>query len=246
MTSPVLLVTGGSRGLGAATAKLAAKRGFDVAINYHRDEDAAEAVAAAVRETGQKALVVKADVRQEVEVSVMFELIDARLGRLTHLVCSSGITGPISTVETIEEVALQDIFNINVLGTFYSVRGAIPRISTKHGGAGGAIVLLSSMAATLGGANEFVAYAASKGAIDSMTIGLARELAGEGIRVNAVAPGLIDTEIQPKGRVERIGPSVPVGRAGTAEEVAESILFLLSEEASAYVAGTILRISGGR
>lgn len=246
MTSPVLLVTGGSRGLGAATAKLAAQRGFDVAVNYNRDAAAAESVVAAVKAAGPRAVAIQADCSKAEQVPALFDRVDKELGRLTHMVYSSGITGPVSRVDALDDQTLREVMEINVFGAFYCVREAAKRISRKRGGAGGAIVLLSSMASVFGGAEEFVVYAASKGAIDSMTVGLARELAADGIRVNAVAPGLIDTEIQPKGRVERIGPSVPVGRAGTAEEVAEAILFLLDERSSAYVAGTILRISGGR
>jgi NAD(P)-dependent dehydrogenase (short-subunit alcohol dehydrogenase family) len=244
-SAPVLLVTGGSRGIGAATARLAATRGFEVAVNYRSDQQAAEKVAADVESAGRKAIVIKGDMAKETDVKRVFEAVDAKFGKLTHLVYSSGITGPVSRVDEIEALALQQVMSINVLGAFYCARAAIRRMSTKHGGAGGSIVLLSSMAATLGGGGEFVVYAASKGAIDSMTVGLAREVAGEGIRVNAVAPGLIDTDIQPPGRVERIGPSVPIGRAGKAEEVAESVVFLLSD-AAAYVSGTILRVSGAR
>lgn len=244
-STPVLLVTGGSRGIGAATARLAASRGFDVAVNYKSDQQAADKVVADIKAAGRRAIAVKGDMAKEADVKSVFDAVDAGLGKLTHLVYSSGITGPVSRVDEIEDSALQQVISINVLGAFYCARAAVRRMSTKHGGAGGSIVLLSSMAATIGGGGEFVIYAASKGAIDSMTVGLAREVAAEGIRVNAVAPGLIDTDIQPPGRVERIGPSVPIGRAGKAEEVAESIVFLLSD-AAAYVSGTILRVSGAR
>ncbi|HET9902417.1 MAG TPA: SDR family oxidoreductase [Xanthobacteraceae bacterium] len=244
-TAPVLLITGGSRGLGAATARLAAKRGFDVAVNYRSDAGAAEKVVAEVKAAGRRAVAIQADVAQELEVETLFETVDATLGRLTHFVYSSGITGPVSRVESLADKDIQQVLAVNVAGAFYCTRAAIKRMSQKHGGQGGSIVLLSSMASVLGGGGEYVLYAASKGAIDSMTVGLAREVAGEGIRVNAVSPGLIDTEIQPPGRVERVGPTVPIGRAGRAEEVAEAILYLLSDAAS-YVAGTILRVSGGR
>lgn len=244
-SSPVLLVTGGSRGIGAATARLGAAMGFDVAVNYKGNKAAADQVVAAIRGIGRKAVAIKGDMRNPRDVTRMFAEVDDTLGRLTHLVYSSGITGPVSRVDSVDDAALDEVIGINVLGAFYCARAAVQRMSTKHGGSGGSIVLLSSMAATIGGAGEFVVYAASKGAIDSMTIGLSREVAAEGIRVNAVAPGLIDTEIQPPGRVDRLGPSVPMGRAGTAEEVAESILFLLSD-AAAYVTGTIIRVSGGR
>jgi NAD(P)-dependent dehydrogenase (short-subunit alcohol dehydrogenase family) len=244
-SSPVLLITGGSRGLGAATARLAAQRGFDIAVNYRSDEQAAQKVVADVKAAGRRAVAIKADVAQEVEVEMLFEAVDAALGPLTHMVYSSGITGPVSRVDALADSDIQEVLAINVAGAFYCARAAVKRMSTKHGGSGGSIVLLSSMAAVIGGGGEYVLYAASKGAIDAMTVGLSREVAGEGIRVNAVCPGLIDTEIQPPGRVERVGPSVPIGRAGKAEEVAEAIVYLLSDAAS-YVAGTILRVSGGR
>jgi NAD(P)-dependent dehydrogenase (short-subunit alcohol dehydrogenase family) len=246
MTSaPVLLITGGSRGLGAATAKLAATRGYDVAINYKRDRAAADAVVAAIKAAGRRAVAVQGDMANRAEVDRMFETVDKELGRLSHFVYSSGITGPVSRVEALEDADIREVIALNVEGAFYCARAAAPRISTKHGGPGGAIVLLSSMASVLGGGGEYVLYGASKGAIDSMTVGLSRELAGEGVRVNAVSPGLIDTEIQPPGRVERVGPSVPIGRAGHADEVAEAIVFLLSDAAS-YITGSILRVSGGR
>jgi NAD(P)-dependent dehydrogenase (short-subunit alcohol dehydrogenase family) len=242
---PVLFITGGSRGLGAATARLAGGLGYDVAVNYKSDKQAAESVVSAVRGAGRKAISVRGDMADPRDVKRAFSEVDDNLGRLTHFVYSSGITGPVKRVDQLDDATIQDVMAINVLGAFYCAREAVLRMSTKHGGSGGAIVLLSSMAATLGGGGEYVCYAASKGAIDSMTVGLAREVAPEGIRVNAVAPGLIDTEIQPPGRVERVGPSVPIGRAGQADEVAEAILFLLSD-AARYIAGTILRVSGGR
>lgn len=244
-STPVLLVTGGSRGIGAATARQAAVLGFDVAINYKRDQAAADAVVATVRAAGRKAVAIRGDMADPADVTRTFAEVDKSLGRLTHLVHSAGITGAESRVEALTDELLREVIEINVMGAFYCVRAAIPRMSTKQGGTGGAIVLLSSMAATIGGAGEFVCYAASKGAIDSMTVGLAREVAAEGIRVNAVAPGLIDTDIQPPGRVQRVGPQVPIGRAGKADEVAEAICFLLSD-AARYIAGTILRVSGGR
>jgi NAD(P)-dependent dehydrogenase (short-subunit alcohol dehydrogenase family) len=243
--APVLLVTGGSRGLGAATAKLAGVMGFDVAVNYKRDKDAADNVVAAVRAAGRRAIAVRGDVANPRDVAHMFSAVDDNLGRLTHLVFSSGITGPVSRVDGLDDTSIEQVMAINVNGAFYCARAAIQRMSTKHGGQGGAIVLLSSMASTLGGGGEYVCYAASKGAIDSMTVGLAREVAAEGIRVNAVSPGLIDTDIQPPGRVQKVGPSVPSGRAGTADQVAEAIMFLLTDSAR-YIAGTILRVSGGR
>jgi NAD(P)-dependent dehydrogenase (short-subunit alcohol dehydrogenase family) len=246
MTSaPILLITGGSRGLGAATAKLAATRGYDIAVNYRRDRAAADAVVAAVKAAGRRAIAVQGDMANRADVDRMFSTVDAELGRLSHLVYSSGITGPVSRIESLSDEDIREVVALNVEGAFYCARAAVPRISTKHGGPGGSIVLLSSMASVLGGGGEYVLYAASKGAIDAMTVGLSRELAAEGVRVNAVSPGLIDTEIQPPGRVERVGPSVPIGRAGRAEEVAEAIVFLLSDAAS-YISGTIVRVSGAR
>jgi NAD(P)-dependent dehydrogenase (short-subunit alcohol dehydrogenase family) len=245
MTIPILLVTGAGRGIGAATAKLAAARGFDVAINYLRDRQSADTVVATVQSTGRRAIAVQANMSSEADILRMFEVVDDKLGRLTHLVYNTGITGPISRVESIDTKALREILDINVLGAFLCAKAAIARMSTRHGGPGGAMVLLSSAMATLGGAGEYVGYSASKGAIESMTIGLARELAGDGIRVNAVAPGPIATDIHPPGRLERITQAVPLARPGTVEEVAESVVFLLSE-ASSYTTGAILRVAGGR
>jgi NAD(P)-dependent dehydrogenase (short-subunit alcohol dehydrogenase family) len=242
---PVLLVAGGSRGIGAATATLAAARGFDVAVNYLRDSAAAEVVVAAIEAQGRAAIAVPADMACERDVERAFATVDRKLGTLTHLVYSCGITGPNSRLEAVETETLRKVLDLNVLGALLCTRAAIARISVKHGGRGGAIVLLSSAAATIGSAGEYVWYAASKGAIDSMTLGLARELAGDGIRVNAVAPGIIATQIHPPGRIDRLAPTAPMARAGTAAEVAEAIVFLLSE-ASSYVTGTVLRVAGGR
>jgi NAD(P)-dependent dehydrogenase (short-subunit alcohol dehydrogenase family) len=245
MTTPILLVTGAGRGIGAATARLAAARGFDVAVNYLKDSKSADAVVATVQSTGRRAIAVQANMSSEADILRMFEVVDDKLGALTHLVYNTGITGPISRVESIDTKALREILDINVLGAFLCAKAAIARMSTRHGGPGGAMVLLSSAMATLGGAGEYVGYSASKGAIESMTIGLARELAGDGIRVNAVAPGPIATDIHPPGRLERITQAVPLARPGTVEEVAESVVFLLSE-ASSYTTGAILRVAGGR
>ncbi|BAT60628.1 glucose 1-dehydrogenase 1 [Variibacter gotjawalensis] len=246
MASPIVLITGGSRGLGAAAARLAASRGFDVAANYKSNRAAADAVVADVKKHGRRAIAVQGDMAIPTDVERVFAEVDTGLGRLTHLVYSSGIVGPPSRVEAISDEALQDVMGINVLGAFYCARAAIKRISTKHGGQGGAIVLVSSVAAQIGGAGEFVCYAASKGAIDTMTKGLAQELAKEGVRVNAVSPGVIDTDIQPPGRVDRLGPLVPMGRAGTADEVAEAIVFLLDDRAGSYITAANLGITGGR
>ena len=243
--SKILLITGAGRGIGAATARLAAARGYDVAVNYLRDEKAANDVVSAVKAAGQRAVAIQGDVAIEADVARTFATIDKELGRLTHLVYNAGSTGGNSRLEAADTAMIRSVIELNVLGALMCAKAAIPRMSAKHGGPGGAIVMLSSVAATLGSAGEYVWYAASKGAVDSMTIGLARELAGDGIRVNAVAPGIIATEIHPPGRLERLAPLTPIGRAGTPDEIAESVLFLLSD-ASSYTTGTVLRVSGGR
>ena len=244
-TSPIVLITGASRGIGAATAKLAATRGFDVAVNYLKDQASADAVVADIKAAGRRAVAVQADMAQEADIVRMFDTVDRELGRLTHLVYNTGITGPISRIESLASKDAQEILAVNVLGAFLCARAAIPRISIRQGGRGGAMVFLSSAMATLGGAGEYVMYSTSKGAIESLTIGLARELAGEGVRVNAVAPGPIATDIHPPGRLERITQTVPLARAGTMAEVAEAVVFLLSE-ASTYTTGAVLRVAGGR
>ena len=243
--SKILLITGAGRGIGAATARLAAARGYDVAVNYLRDEKAANDVVSAVKAAGQRAVAIQGDAAIEAEVARTFATIDKELGRLTHLVYNAGSTGGNSRLEAADTAMIRSVIELNVLGALMCAKAAIPRMSAKHGGPGGAIVMLSSVAATLGSAGEYVWYAASKGAVDSMTIGLARELAGDGIRVNAVAPGIIATDIHPPGRLERLAPLTPIGRAGTPDEIAESVLFLLSD-ASSYTTGTVLRVSGGR
>jgi NAD(P)-dependent dehydrogenase (short-subunit alcohol dehydrogenase family) len=242
---PVLLVTGASRGIGAACARLAGARGFAVGVNYVRDRRAADEVVGAIRASGGNAVAIQGDMKAEADIERVLQTLEREFGRITHLVYNSGITGAPSRLEAAKTETLREVLDLNVLGALLCVRAAVPRISTKHGGAGGAIVLISSAAATLGSPGEYVWYAASKGAVESMTVGLARELAADEIRVNAVAPGLIATGIHPPGRLERMAPAVPVGRAGTAEEVGEAILFLLSDAAS-YVTGTVLRVAGGR
>jgi len=245
----VLIVTGGSRGIGAATATLAAKRGYAVCVNYRSNQAAAEAVVAGIRDAGGTALAVGADVAVEDDVVRLFETVDAALGPLTALVNNAGILEKQSRVEQIEAARIDRIFATNVRGTFICAREAVRRMSTKNGGQGGAIVNLSSRAAQLGAPGEYVDYAASKGAIDAMTIGLAREVAGEGIRVNAVRPGIIYSDIHADGgepgRVDRLGPTLPMQRGGDAIEVARAILWLLSDEAS-YSTGTFIDVAGGR
>jgi NAD(P)-dependent dehydrogenase (short-subunit alcohol dehydrogenase family) len=241
----IVLVTGASRGIGAATARLAADSGYDVAVNYVHDKAGADAVVADIEAAGRRAVAVQADVAAEADVERLFAAVDKSLGRLTHLVCNSGIAGPLMRLEQLPAKDAREILDTNVLGCFLCARAAIPRMSTRHGGPGGALVFISSAAATLGGAGEFVMYAASKGAVESMSIGLARELAGDGIRSNVVSPGPIATGIHPPGRLERVTQFVPLGRAGTPEDVAQAVVFLLSEQ-SAFTTGAVLRVAGGR
>ena len=246
---PTLLVTGGSRGIGAATAVLAAARGFDVAINYTRDQAAAEATAAQVRSQGRRALVVQADVGDEAQVLAMFEAIDRELGPLTALVNNAGVVDVAARIDAGTVDRWQRMFNVNVIGSMLCAREAVKRMSTRHGGKGGGIVNLSSAAARIGAGGQYVDYAAAKGAIDVFTLGLAREVATEGIRVNAIRPGIIDTEIHASGgepeRAAKMAPLVPMQRAGTAQECAAAILWLLSDEAS-YTTGSVLDVTGGR
>jgi NAD(P)-dependent dehydrogenase (short-subunit alcohol dehydrogenase family) len=244
-SAPILIVAGGSRGIGAAAAKLAGARGFDVAVNYLRDDKAAEAVVGAIKQSGRRAVAVKGDMGREEDIDRLFATVERDLGAPTHLVYSCGITGSPSRLEAVATKTLREVFDVNAIGPLLCMRNLLKHAAKSRGGPGGAVVLLSSAAATIGGAGEYVWYAASKGAIDSMTLGLARELAGEGIRVNAVAPGLIDTEIHVPGRLERLAPSTPIGRVGTAQEVAEAIVFLLSDAAS-YITASVLRVGGGR
>jgi NAD(P)-dependent dehydrogenase (short-subunit alcohol dehydrogenase family) len=241
----IVLVTGASRGIGAATARLAAADGYGVAVNYVRDEAAAAAVVADIEKTGGRAVAIQADVSREQDVERLFSTIDRTLGRLTHLVFNSGVTGPVSRIDALAADAAREILDVNVLGAFLCARAAIPRMSTAKGGAGGAMVLISSAMATLGGPGEFVMYATSKGAVESLSIGLAREVAAEGIRVNVVEPGPTATGIHPPGRLERLTKMVPMGRPGTPEEIAEAVLFLLSEQSS-FTTGAVLRVAGGR
>ncbi len=247
--NPVVLVTGGSRGIGAATARLAAQRGHAVCLSYHSNEAAAARVVADIEAAGGEALAVAADVASESDVLRLFEVADRRFGRLTALVNNAGILEHHMRVDQMSLGRLQRVMATNVVGAILCAREAVKRMSTRHGGVGGAIVNVSSMAAKLGSPNEYVDYAASKGAVDAMTIGLAKEVAAEGIRVNAVRPGVIYTDIHASGgepdRVDRIKSAVPMQRGGTADEVARAILWLLSDEAS-YSTGTFIDVSGGR
>lgn len=247
--TPVLVITGGGAGIGAATARLGSARGYAVAISYRGGRAAAEALAAELVAGGAAALAMHADAADEAATSDFFAAVDRQLGPVTALVNNAGITGPVSTLDQVDPAVLDLVFATNITGPFLALKQAIRRMATDLGGPGGAVVNVSSRAAALGGPNEWVHYAASKGAVDSFTIGAARELAPRGIRVNAVCPGLIDTDIHAKAgqpdRLERMAPGIPMRRAGTAEEVARVILWLLSDEA-AYVTGALLPVSGGR
>ena len=286
MKNRIVLITGGSRGIGAATALLCAREGYDVAVNYVRDEHAAEQVAAQVRALGRRAMVIGADVSREADVLRMFERVDAELGPLTALVNNAGVVDVAARVDEMSIARLARIFGINVIGSMLCAREAVRRMSTRHGGEnpwaaagggspwaaagggspwaaagggspwaaagggrGGAIVNLSSVAARLGGSGQYVDYAAAKGAIDTFTLGLAREVATEGVRVNAVRPGIIETEIHASGgqpdRAAQMAPQVPMQRAGSADEVAQAIVWLLSDAAS-YTTGALIDVTGGR
>lgn len=242
MGRPVLLVTGGSRGIGAATARLAARAGYAVAVGYRADRAAAEQVVADLDGPG---LAVGADVSSEADVVRMFAEVDEKLGRLDALVNNAGVVESGGRVDQIDEKRLARVLGANVIGPFLCSREAVRRMSTAHGGGGGAIVNVSSAASRLGSANEYVDYAASKGALDTLTTGLSLEVAGEGIRVNAVRPGFIETGIHAPGRLERLVPAIPLGRSGTPDEVAEAVVWLLSDKAS-YVTGAFIDIAGGR
>lgn len=244
-TQRTVLITGASRGIGAATAWLCAGQGWAVAVNYTRDATAAEAVVARIRNAGGTAQAFQADVAEEAQVVALFEAVDRAMPPLGALVNNAGVVDDATRVDGISQARLQRLFAINVFGSFTCAREAVKRMSTRYGGPGGAIVNLTSGAARLGSANQYVDYAATKGAIDTFTIGLAKEVAAEGVRVNSVRPGLIDTEIHAAGRVERLLPEVPQQRAGTADEVAKAILWLLSD-ASSYTTGSVIDVTGGR
>ena len=245
----VAIVTGGGRGIGAAIAKGLAADGYAVAVNYASNESAAAKTVAEIVGSGGTAIAVQADVAEEADVIRLFATVDRRLGAPAVLVNNGGVTGGFSRLADLPASALARVFSVNVFGAFLCCREAVRRMSTRRGGAGGSIVNVSSRAAQLGGVGEWIHYAASKGALDTLTVGLAREVAAEGIRVNAVAPGLIDTELHAAAgmpdRVERMAPTVPMARTGTAAEVADCVRFLVSP-AAAYVTGAVLPVSGGR
>jgi len=244
-----MIITGASRGIGAATAVLAAERGYDVCVNYRRDADAARSVVSTVEQLGGRAVAVAGDVSVEADVEMLFSACIEAFGAPHAVVNNAGILHQQARLDTFTVERLQEVVAVNVVGAFLVAREAVRHMSTAHGGGGGAIVNVSSAASYLGSPNEFIDYAATKGALDTMTIGLAKEVATEGVRVNAVRPGLIDTDIHASsgeaGRVERLAPVVPMQRGGTAEEVAETILWLASPLAG-YVTGAMLNVSGGR
>jgi NAD(P)-dependent dehydrogenase (short-subunit alcohol dehydrogenase family) len=246
---PIALITGGSRGIGAATAICAARQGFAVAVNYTRDVQAANRVVQQIAAAGGQAIAVQADVADEAQILAMYQTIDAQLGPVSALVNNAGVVDVAARVDAMSAERIRRMFDINVLGTFLCTRGALKRMSTRHGGKGGSIVNVSSVAARLGGPGQYVDYGASKGAIDTFTIGLAKEVATEGVRVNAVRPGIIETDIHASGgqpdRAREMAPLVPMQRAGSAEEVAEAIVWLLSDAAS-YVTGSNIDVAGGR
>jgi NAD(P)-dependent dehydrogenase (short-subunit alcohol dehydrogenase family) len=245
---PILLVTGGSRGIGAAVCRKAAAQGYDLLVNYRSDKAAAESVAADCRELGARAEIVQGDTADEEGIASIFAAAD-RLGPLHGLVNNAGVIDVTARVEDFDRARLDRMFAVNVIGKIRCATEAVRRMSTKNGGQGGVIVNLSSIAAVLGAPGQYVDYAAAKGAVDTFTLGLAREVATEGIRVNAIRPGIIDTEIHASGglpnRARDLAPIVPMQRPGTADEVADSVLYLLSPQAS-YVTGAILNVSGGR
>lgn len=242
---PVLLIAGGSRGIGAATARLAARDGYDVAVNYVSNAAAAAKVVDAVKAAGRKAVALQGDMSQEADIERVFDQAAQALGPITHFVHSSGIPGKTSKLADASAETMRAVVDVNLMGALLCSRAAVNRMSTAKGGKGGSIVLLSSIATQTGGVGEYVFYAAAKGAVDVLALGLAREVVKEGIRVNAIRPGVTDTEIHAPGRLERITPLLPMGRPGTPEEIAEGILFLLSDAAS-YITGSVLNVAGGR
>jgi NAD(P)-dependent dehydrogenase (short-subunit alcohol dehydrogenase family) len=245
----VLIVTGASRGIGAACAQAAGRRGYKVCVNYNSSEDRAKAVVGAIVKDGGQAIAVKSDVSTEQGAKTLFATVDRELGTLTALVNNAGTILPRGRVDECNADDLERLFRINIVGQFLCAREAVRRMSTKHGGAGGAIVNVSSVHSRLGAPGYFVSYAASKGAVDTLTLGLGSEVAAEGIRVNAVRPGLINTELHAIGgdaqRAQRFGSTVPIGREGEPAEVAEAVMWLLSDEAS-YVVGALVDVGGGR
>jgi NAD(P)-dependent dehydrogenase (short-subunit alcohol dehydrogenase family) len=245
MPRPVLLIAGGSRGIGAATARLAGARGYDVAVNYVSNAEAAGATAAQVQKTGARAIALQGDMALEADIVRVFDETASHLGPVTHFVHSSGIAGKNSRLDAASAATIRAVLDVNLYGALLCAREAVRRMSMAHGGNGGSIVLLSSIAAVTGGAGEYVFYAAAKGGVDALTNGLAREVAKEGVRINAVRPGPTVTDIHEPGRLARITPLLPMGRPGEPAEIAETILFLLSDAAS-YITGAVVNVSGAR
>ena len=243
--SKVLIVTGGSRGIGAAVVRLAGRSGYDVCVNYVARKDRADQMVAEVRAAGQRALAVEGDMSREVDVARLFATVDRELGPLLALVNNAGVLTAYGLVEDLREADIRRNFDVNVVGYILCAREALRRMCLRHGGRGGAIVNIASRAATMCMPKEYVQYAAAKAAIVTFTFGLAREVADQGVRVNSVSPGLIDTDMQIPERMARLAPTVPIGRAGTPEEIAEAVLWLLSDKAS-YVTGADLLVTGGR
>jgi len=247
--SPLVLITGASRGIGAATALLAARQGWTVAVNYAGNASAAQAMVQQIQARGGKAAAFQADVGDPAQIARLFAQVDARLGTITALVNNAGVVDMTARLDEMSWERLERMMRINVLGSMACAREAVLRMSTRHGGVGGVIINLGSVAARLGSPGQYVDYAASKGAIDTFTVGLAKEVAGEGIRVNCVRPGIIDTELHASGglpdRARDLAPQVPMQRPGTAQEIAESVVWLLGDAAS-YVTGSIIDVAGGR
>ncbi len=249
MAKPVLIVTGGARGIGAATARLAAARGYAVCVNYASNREAAETLVGEIADGGGEAFAQRADVARREEVAALFKAVEARDGALAGLVNNAGLAGRVGPLAEADPATIERVIEVNVKGTIWCCQEAVRRLSTRLGGKGGAIVNISSGSATIGSPGQYVWYAASKGAVESLTLGLAKELAAEGIRVNAVAPGVVETDIHNDtggpGRLAEMVAGLPMGRAATPEEIAAAVLWLLSEEAS-YTTGAILRVAGGR
>jgi NAD(P)-dependent dehydrogenase (short-subunit alcohol dehydrogenase family) len=245
MARPVLLIAGGSRGIGASTARFAGARGYDVAVNYLNNARAAGEVVEAVKKAGGKSVAIQGNMAKEADIIRVFDETTKALGPITHFVHSAGVGGKNSRLDAATSTTIREVLDVNLFGALICSREAVRRMSTTHGGKGGSIVLLSSIAAVTGGATEYVFYAAAKGGVDALTNGLAREVALEGVRVNAIRPGVTDTEIHEPGRVTRITPLLPMKRPAQPNEIAEAILFLLSDAAS-YITGAVLNVSGGR
>ena len=245
MPRPVLLIVGGSRGIGASTARIAGARGYDVAVSYKSNAQAAAEVVAAVQASGGKAVAIQGDGAVEQDIERVFDEAAKALGAITHFVHSAGIGGKNSKLDAASAATIREVIDVNLYGGILCARAAVRRMSTAHGGGGGSIVMLGSIASITGGAGEYVFYAAAKGGIDALTVGLAREVAKEGIRFNTIRPGPTKTDIHEPGRLERITPLLPMGRPGEPPEIAEAILFLLSDAAS-YISGAVLNVSGAR